>query len=106
MAKQTQTPLHIVKRLYEQEMAALEANSRVKNFLSIFAGRRVKERLNALHDPSFRVGQHDGREQPTVVNLFSGGVTPDVSHSQFLAAKPDHDSRSVQGGGGDEARVA
>jgi len=48
LATQTQTPAHIVKRLYEQELAALEANATVMTFVSIIAGRRVKNRLMTL----------------------------------------------------------
>lgn len=48
LAKQTQTPAHVVKRLYEQELAALHANATVKNFIPVIAGRRVKRHLLAL----------------------------------------------------------
>jgi Protein of unknown function (DUF3562) len=47
LAKETQTPAHVVKRLYDEEMAALQANSRVKNFVSVIAARRVKKQLNS-----------------------------------------------------------
>jgi Protein of unknown function (DUF3562) len=47
LAKETQTAPHVVKRLYDEEMAALQANSRVKNFVSVIAARRVKKQLNS-----------------------------------------------------------
>ena len=47
LAQQTQTPTHVVKRLYAQEIAALQSNARVKNFISVIAARRVKNQLKA-----------------------------------------------------------
>jgi hypothetical protein len=47
LAQQTQTPTRVVRRLYNQEMAALQSNARVKNFISVIAARRVKDHLNA-----------------------------------------------------------
>lgn len=46
LAKETETPTHVVRRLYDEEMAALDANARVKNFISVIAARRVKNHLN------------------------------------------------------------
>jgi hypothetical protein len=34
LAQQTQTPTHVAGRLCDQEMAALQSNARVKNFIS------------------------------------------------------------------------
>ena len=48
LAKETQTSPEIVKDLYHQEIAAVGAAARVKNFVGIIAGRRVKQRLMAL----------------------------------------------------------
>jgi Protein of unknown function (DUF3562) len=45
LAKETQTPPHVVRRLYDEEMAALHANARVKNFVSVIAARRVRNHL-------------------------------------------------------------
>lgn len=47
LANQTQAPLEVVKRLYDEEMAALQANAKVKNFIGVIAGRRVKTQLMA-----------------------------------------------------------
>jgi Protein of unknown function (DUF3562) len=38
----------VVKRLYEQELAALRAKAKVKKFVGVIAGRRVKNHLAAL----------------------------------------------------------
>ena len=46
LAQQTQTPAHVVRQLYDQEMTALQSNARVKNFISVIAARRVKNHLN------------------------------------------------------------
>jgi Protein of unknown function (DUF3562) len=48
LAKQTQTPQHIVRRLYDEELAALRANSTVKSYIGVIAGRRVRNHLVAL----------------------------------------------------------
>lgn len=49
LAAQTRAPVDIVRHLYEEELAALDAEATVKNFIGIIAGRRVKQRLRALH---------------------------------------------------------
>lgn len=48
LAKQTGTPRHVVKRIYDEEIAALHADSTVKNFIHVIAGRRARQRLKAL----------------------------------------------------------
>ena len=48
LAKQTGTPHHVVKRIYDEEIAALHADSSVKNFIHVIAGRRARQRLKAL----------------------------------------------------------
>lgn len=48
LAAQAQTAPHVVNRLYDQEMSAMQAEAKAKNFISIIAGRRVKDRLSAL----------------------------------------------------------
>ncbi len=48
LAQKTHTPRHVVKRLYDEEIAALRANAKVKNFIDVIAGRRVKHQLVAL----------------------------------------------------------
>jgi hypothetical protein len=45
IARKTHTPVEVVRHLYAEELAELEANSAVKSFLGVIAGRRVKERL-------------------------------------------------------------
>jgi len=48
LAQQTGTPHHVVKRIYDEEIAALHADSTVKNFVHVIAGRRARQRLKAL----------------------------------------------------------
>jgi hypothetical protein len=45
LARKTRAPVEVVKRLYTEELAELQSKSTVKNFISVIAGRRVKERL-------------------------------------------------------------
>jgi hypothetical protein len=45
LAQKTHAPVEVVKRLYAEELAELEAKSAVKSFIAVIAGRRVKERL-------------------------------------------------------------
>jgi len=47
LAEETRTDEVVVQGLYEEERAALEARSSVKNFIGVIAARRVKERLTA-----------------------------------------------------------
>ena len=48
LAKQTHTAHDVVKRLYEEEIAALHDKATVKKFVHVIAGRRVKQRLKAM----------------------------------------------------------
>jgi len=48
LAQQTGTPHHVVKRIYDEEIAALHADSSVKSFINVIAGRRARQRLKAL----------------------------------------------------------
>jgi Protein of unknown function (DUF3562) len=48
LAQQTRSAHDVVKDLYDQEIAALYAEAKVRNFIGIIAGRRVKQRLKAL----------------------------------------------------------
>ena len=59
LVRKTHAPIEVVKRLYTEELAELRSNSKVRNFISVIAGRRVKERLTAH---STRVA--DSRKQP------------------------------------------
>ncbi|MBV8877408.1 MAG: DUF3562 domain-containing protein [Gammaproteobacteria bacterium] len=47
LAEETHTDHAVVHSLYEEELAALDAGSSVKNFIAVIAARRVKERLTA-----------------------------------------------------------
>ena len=47
LAQETATDPAVVQSLYEEEVAALEAESRVKNFIGVIAARRVRDRLTA-----------------------------------------------------------
>ena len=47
LAEQTATDAAVVKYLYQEEIAQLEAQSSVKNFIGVIAARRVKQRLAA-----------------------------------------------------------
>jgi len=49
LAKKTHAPVEVVRRLYNEELAELQSNSKVKAFIEVIAGRRVKERLLGLH---------------------------------------------------------
>ena len=50
LAEETHTDQALVHSLYEEEFAALDAESSVKNFIGVIAARRVKKRLTAPHD--------------------------------------------------------
>ena len=52
LAEETHTDEAVVQCLYEEERAALEAHSSVKNFIGVIAARRVKQRLTAHHEHS------------------------------------------------------
>jgi Protein of unknown function (DUF3562) len=52
LAIQTDTDRSIVKCLYAEELAILESQARVKNFIGIIAARRVRRRLDAQHEDS------------------------------------------------------
>ena len=48
LAQETRTSPEVVKDLYQQEVATVGAAAKVRNFIGIIAGRRVKQRLMAL----------------------------------------------------------
>jgi Protein of unknown function (DUF3562) len=52
LARQTDTNRELVRHLYDEEIAALRERATVKNFISVIAGRRVKQRLRALRGGS------------------------------------------------------
>ncbi len=45
LARQTRRPVEEVRTVYEQQLAALEADAKVKTFLPILAKRRAREVL-------------------------------------------------------------
>jgi Protein of unknown function (DUF3562) len=52
LADETRTDEAVVQGLYEEELAALDAKSSVKNFIGVIAARRVRERLTGARSPS------------------------------------------------------
>jgi hypothetical protein len=48
LAQQTGTSQELVKRIYDEEIAALYAGSSVKHFVPVIAGRRARKRLQAI----------------------------------------------------------
>jgi hypothetical protein len=48
LATETRTSPDVVRDLYHQEVAAVGAVAKVKNFIGIIAGRRVRQRLLSL----------------------------------------------------------
>ena len=47
LAEETRTDEAVVHSLYREELAVLEEQASVKNFIGVIAARRVKERLTA-----------------------------------------------------------
>ena len=47
LAQQTATDTAVVKDLYQEELAALQAQSSIKNFIGVIAARRVRQRLTS-----------------------------------------------------------
>jgi hypothetical protein len=47
LAQETAADPALVQCLYEEEVAALEAKSSIKNFIGVIAARRVRNRLTA-----------------------------------------------------------
>jgi hypothetical protein len=45
IAKETDTPIDVVRVIYDEEFSALEANARIKQYVGVIASRRVKLRL-------------------------------------------------------------
>jgi ssDNA-binding replication factor A large subunit len=52
LARETDTAIEVVKRLYEQEIRELNSNSTVREFIGVIASRRVKQRLLSARHPS------------------------------------------------------
>ena len=49
IARETAAPADLVKTLYEEESARLNAQARLKQFVSVIAIKRVKQRLRKLN---------------------------------------------------------
>ena len=47
LAQETDTDEAVVKCLYDEELAILQAKASVKNFIGVIAARRVRQRLAA-----------------------------------------------------------
>jgi hypothetical protein len=47
LARKTHAPIEAVKQLYAEELVELRSKSKVRNFINVIAGRRVRERLIA-----------------------------------------------------------
>ena len=61
LAEETQTDQAVVHSLYQEELAVLEEQASVKNFISVIAARRVRERLTASQQPTHPA--HKGAER-------------------------------------------
>ena len=46
LAQETDTDEDVVKCLYDEEMALLQAEASVKNFIGVIAARRVRQRID------------------------------------------------------------
>jgi hypothetical protein len=51
IARETETSVDVVKVLYQEEIQALTAQARVKQFVTVLAMKRVKQQLRALGTP-------------------------------------------------------
>jgi hypothetical protein len=47
LAQETDTDQAVVKNLYDEELAILQTQASVKNFIPVIAARRVKQRIAA-----------------------------------------------------------
>ena len=54
LAQQTDTDEALVKSLYDEEVAILQAEASVKNFIGVIAARRVRQRLATAREPDRR----------------------------------------------------
>jgi hypothetical protein len=52
LALRSQTPMDVVRHIYDEELAELDSMSTVKNFIEVIASRRVKDRLLRLASES------------------------------------------------------
>jgi hypothetical protein len=61
LAEQTHTDEAVVQSLYAEELAVLDAQSTVKNFIGVIAARRVRERLTASRSGDSPSRPHNAR---------------------------------------------
>jgi hypothetical protein len=45
LARETDSPLHVVEKIYASERARLERSARIKTYVPVLTHRHVKERL-------------------------------------------------------------
>ena len=45
IAKETDSPIDVVRVIYDEEFSALAANAKIKQYVPVIASRRVKLRL-------------------------------------------------------------
>ena len=48
IARETETSVDLVKALYDEEVAALDAEAKVKTFIGVIATKKVKQQLREL----------------------------------------------------------
>ena len=63
LARETQTPRAVVERMYEEAVAALQSNAKVRNFIDVIAAQQVKEQLRALKTGQGGVPRGSGTER-------------------------------------------
>ena len=51
MARDLSTPVHLVRALYEEEVAALAAQATLKQYIGIIAAKQVRQRLRRSRGP-------------------------------------------------------
>ena len=49
IAKETETPVEVVRLIYDEEFSALAAEARITQYVGVIASRRVKLRLLKQH---------------------------------------------------------
>jgi Protein of unknown function (DUF3562) len=49
LARETDSPLDVVERIYASERAKLEGSARIKTYIPVLTHRCVKDRLRELH---------------------------------------------------------
>jgi len=58
LAQETDTDEAVVKSLYDEEIANLQAEASVKNFIGVIAARRVRQRIAAARRQGRPVSVH------------------------------------------------